>query len=128
MADRRVMLIEWVKQAWAELHKNHGDLIQQTFKRLHLSLAIDGSEDNEIKIKDLPNIKVGDWHLDLPAGKQENIYNALDPNAPNNLSINAPVDTTGETLPEYTLVDEADAKSNAWDSEQDCKHDMTDED
>lgn len=41
-------------------------MIQQTFRKLGLSLAIDGSEDKEISIKDMPNIEVGDWKLKDP--------------------------------------------------------------
>jgi hypothetical protein len=55
------MLVSWVAQAWEDLHKYDNHLIQQTFIDLGLSLPIDGSRDNEIKIKDLPGIQVGDW-------------------------------------------------------------------
>lgn len=64
VGDRRVMLTHWVGQAWRELHKDNGDLIRQTFRKLGLSLTVDGSEDTELKIRDLPNIEVGDWHLE----------------------------------------------------------------
>ena len=55
------MLVLQVAQAQEDLHKYDSDLIQQTFMDLGLSLLVDGSRDNEIKIKDLPDIEVGDW-------------------------------------------------------------------
>ena len=43
----------------------HGasELIRQTFRKLGLSLAVDGSEDAELSIRDLLGIVVGDWRL-----------------------------------------------------------------
>src|SRR5277367_2186230 len=55
------MLVSWVAQAWDNLHKYNSNLIRQTFTDLGLSLPTDGSRDKEIKIKDLPNVEVGDW-------------------------------------------------------------------
>lgn len=49
-------------QAWREFHKKNLDLIRQTFQKLRLSLAVDGSENNELSIKDIPHVKIGDWH------------------------------------------------------------------
>lgn len=63
MGDRRVMLTHWIGQAWREFHQNSSHIIRQTFRKLGLSLAVDGSEDAELSIKDLPNIEVGDWRL-----------------------------------------------------------------
>ncbi len=57
------MLTKWVGQAWRELHANNSELIRQTFCNLGLSLAVDGSEDEELSIRDLPGIDVGDWRL-----------------------------------------------------------------
>lgn len=54
------MLTKWVGQAWQELHIEKNELICQTFRKLGLSLAVDGSEDRELSIKDLPGIVVGD--------------------------------------------------------------------
>jgi hypothetical protein len=50
-----------VAQAQEDLYKYDSDLIRQTFTDLGLSLPTDGSQDNEIKIKDLPSIQVGNW-------------------------------------------------------------------
>ena len=124
VSDRRVMLTKWVGQAWEELHKDHGSLICQTFRRLGLSLAVDGSEDHEIKVKDIPDIEVGDWHLN--AGKQENVYNALDSDAVQDV-VDVPASTSVAGGASYVLESEADAMSE-WDSEQDGKHNLIDED
>jgi hypothetical protein len=32
-----------------------------TFRQIGISLNLDGSEDSEIKIRDVPDIEVGDW-------------------------------------------------------------------
>ena len=36
-------------------------MIQQAFIQVGLGLPIDGSQDYEIKIKDFPNVQVGNW-------------------------------------------------------------------
>ena len=61
--DRRFLLIQWVGQAWNELH---GDpafirLIRHTFRELGFSLNPNGSEDGELRIKNLPDLEIGDW-------------------------------------------------------------------
>ena len=55
--------VEWVGQAWRALHSQHTSTIRQTFRNLGLSLAVDGSEDEEIKVKDIPGLEVGDWRV-----------------------------------------------------------------
>ena len=128
VSDRRVMLTKWVGQAWTELHKDHGELIRQTFRRVGLSLAVDGSEDREIKVKDIPDIEVGDWHLNLPASMQEDVYNALDPDGTDDV-IDSSVSTTSTTQPLYVLEGEADAEDlSDWDAEQDGEHEFVEED
>lgn len=71
VGDRRIMLTEWVGQAWRELHAEQSGLIRRTFRKLGLSLAVDGSEDEEISIKDVPDIEVGDWRLTNPDDNEE---------------------------------------------------------
>ena len=62
VSDRRILMTEWVGKAWERLHIEHKDTIINTFQNVGLSLNPDGSEDHKLKIKDLPNITVGDWH------------------------------------------------------------------
>ena len=61
VGERRIMLTKWVGQAWRDLHITHAESIRQTFRQIGLSLAIDGSEGDQIKIRDLPGIQVGNW-------------------------------------------------------------------
>lgn len=61
VADRRVLLTEWVGRAWTQLHTEYKQTIIDTFRHVGLSLHPNGSEDHEIKIKDLDNIAVGDY-------------------------------------------------------------------
>jgi hypothetical protein len=43
------------------MHEIHKELIIKTFRQIGLSLNPDGSEDHELKIRNLPGIEVGDW-------------------------------------------------------------------
>jgi hypothetical protein len=61
VGDRRVLLTQWVAEAWKQLHVQYKDTIIQTFRRVGLSLNPDGSEDHEIRIKGLEKIEVGDF-------------------------------------------------------------------
>jgi Tc5 transposase DNA-binding domain len=62
VGDRRVLMTHWVAHAWEKVHKEHKDTIIRTFRQVGLSLNPDGSEDSELKIKDLPGIVVGDYN------------------------------------------------------------------
>jgi hypothetical protein len=59
--ERRILLTQWVGEAWEQIHRDHKETIIKAFRNLGLSLNPDGSEDSELKIKDLPNIEVGDY-------------------------------------------------------------------
>ena len=61
IGDRRIMITKWVGQTWRELHSKQSHVIVKAFQRLGLTLAIDGSEDEELYVKDIPDIQVGDW-------------------------------------------------------------------
>lgn len=73
VGDRRILLTRWVGQAWGEVHAQQSSLIRQTFRKLGLSLAVDGSEDHEISVKKKSNIEVGDWKLaqEMPGEEPE---------------------------------------------------------
>ena len=95
------MLTKWVGQAWRELHIEKSELIRQTFRKLGLSLAVDGSEDNELSIRDLPGIVVGDWRLKGDQADEQQVEEPeeIDQVTENANSGNKPVD------PEYVLDD-----------------------
>ena len=78
VGDRRVMLTKWVGQAWRELHAEKSDLIRSTFRKLGLSLAVDGSEDVELSIKDLPGMEVGDWRLTTDQVNEQLVENPVE--------------------------------------------------
>jgi hypothetical protein len=61
VGDWRVLLTKWVAAAWKRLHIEYKQVIINTFRNVGLSLNPDGSEDHEIKIKDLDGITVGDY-------------------------------------------------------------------
>ena len=65
-ADRRILITQWVGNAWETLHRDHKDTIIKTFRQTGLSLNPDGSDDRELKIRDLPGIEVGDWRRQEP--------------------------------------------------------------
>jgi hypothetical protein len=59
--DRRILMTKWVGEAWDILHREYKHTIIKTFRQTGISLNPDGSEDLEIKIRDVPDIEVGDW-------------------------------------------------------------------
>jgi hypothetical protein len=71
VSDRRVLLTHWVFKAFERVHLEHKDAIIKCFKNVGLSLAVNGSEDYLLKIRDLPNITFGDWQR-APEGTTEN--------------------------------------------------------
>ena len=61
VGDRRVLLTEWVAKAFERVHLEHKDAIIACFKNVGLSLLVDGSEDHLLKVRDCPNLTIGDW-------------------------------------------------------------------
>ena len=61
VAERRVLLTQWVGDAWDELHVKYKKTIIETFQRVGLTLNPNGSKDEKLKIKGLDGIKVGDF-------------------------------------------------------------------
>ena len=43
------------------MHAEDSDMIRQAFQQVGLGLPINGSQDHEIKIKDFPEVQVGNW-------------------------------------------------------------------
>jgi hypothetical protein len=43
------------------MHTEDSNIIQQAFQQVGLGLPIDRSRDYEIKIKDFPDVQVGNW-------------------------------------------------------------------
>ena len=112
VGDRWVMLTKWVGQAWRELHTKHASLIRQTFRKLGLSLAVDGSEDEELSIKDIPNVQVGDWALSV---NQEDIQEVRESDSDVNetmKSVEAEKVVSEDMEMEYVMEDELEDDVN----------------
>lgn len=73
VAERRVLVTKCVADAWEQFCTTRKPLIVQTFRNLGLSLPIDGSCDDELKIKGIApdDLKIGDWHRLAEEKKQE---------------------------------------------------------
>ena len=55
--QRRILLTAWIGEAWEKTCANR-DMIIRGFRKCGISVAVDGSEDNDINIKGLENYKV----------------------------------------------------------------------
>jgi len=71
VGDRRILLTHWVAQAYERVHLEHKDAIITCFKSVGLSLAVNGSEDHLLKVRDCPDLTIGDWQQ-VPNGIEEN--------------------------------------------------------
>lgn len=71
VGDRQIILTQWVKKVWQELHQEGTELIWRTFWKLDFSLEIDGFKDEELSIKDILNIEVGNWRLNTTSSSDE---------------------------------------------------------
>ena len=52
-SQRRVLTTKWVGEAWSKVGKMKDPIIR-SFKRCGLSVALDGSENDEVNIEGLP--------------------------------------------------------------------------
>ena len=55
--QRRILLTAWIGEAWEKTCANK-DMIIRGFRKCGISVAVDGSEDNDINIKELENYQV----------------------------------------------------------------------
>jgi len=65
VGDRRVMTTHCVGNAFDQFHSTKSHLISTSFRKLGLSLPIDGSSDHELDIKGFPQLEIGNWREDL---------------------------------------------------------------
>jgi hypothetical protein len=63
LSEKRIEITQWVGRTWKWLHEEKLPIIIKGFRVVGLTLAVDGSEDKELAIKDMPDLKVGDWRL-----------------------------------------------------------------
>ena len=100
VSQRRVLLTKWVGQAWEDMHAKDSDMIRQAFVQVGLGLPIDGSRDHEIKIKDFPDVQVGNWKDWQPreAREEEDIQSNLTPEEVEILASKMPVDDSDDIV------------------------------
>ncbi|RPA93736.1 hypothetical protein L873DRAFT_1703897, partial [Choiromyces venosus 120613-1] len=63
IAERRVLVTQAVGHAWDQFCLKHQELIVETFRKLGLTLPIDGSLDEELSVKGIDSslLRIGDW-------------------------------------------------------------------
>jgi hypothetical protein len=106
-----MLLIKWVGQAWEDMHAKDSDMIRQAFVQVGLGLPIDGSRDHEIKIKDFPDVQVGNWSDWQPkeAKEGEDIQSNLMPEEVEALASSMPVDDDNDIVDfEETIMVDAE--------------------
>ena len=62
-----------VADAWKKVYEEHKETVIKTFRQVGLSLNPDGSEDSELKIKDLLDIVVGDYNQPIIIPNEDTI-------------------------------------------------------
>ncbi len=67
--ERRVLITQWVGEAWVEMSKNE-DVSVRAFKKCGISTAADGSKDFEIHVEGLENYGCQD-------GNDDDLYEVL---------------------------------------------------
>ena len=65
VGDPRVMTTHCVGEAFNQFHSSKSHVIKNSFRKLGLSLPIDGSQDHELDIKGFTSIDIGNWKEDL---------------------------------------------------------------
>ena len=83
-------------------------MIRQAFVQVGLGLPIDGSRDHEIKIKDFPDVQVGNWKDWQPKeaikGEGEDIQSNLTPEELEILASRMPVDDSDDINKGETII------------------------
>jgi len=66
IAERRVLVTQAVGAAWEQFCEKHQGLVVSTFRKLGLTLPIDGSSDEELSVKGIDSslLEIGDWRRD----------------------------------------------------------------
>jgi len=59
------MTTHCIGKAFDQFHSTKSHLISTSFRKLGLSLPIDGSSDHELDIKGFSELEIGDWTQDL---------------------------------------------------------------
>lgn len=65
LGKRRILTTWCVGDAWYQFCIEKQELVQCAFRKLGLSLPIDGSTDSELDIKGFTGLEIGDWRQDV---------------------------------------------------------------
>lgn len=70
VGDRRVLTTWCVGDAWYQfgIEPEKQEIIRRVFRKVGLSLPVDGSADHELDIKGFQDIEIGDWRQELEIG------------------------------------------------------------
>ena len=72
-SERRILFTKWVGKAWEELSANT-EMVKRSFLKCGISVPIDGSRDDDINIKDLPDYKVKNSSDETPESDDEDPF------------------------------------------------------
>lgn len=64
VGDRRVLTTCAVGDAWYQFAVEKQEIIKRVFRKVGLSLPIDGSADHELDVKGFEKLEIGDWRRD----------------------------------------------------------------
>ncbi|KAG0125363.1 hypothetical protein HOY82DRAFT_543191 [Tuber indicum] len=62
VSHRRILTTSCVGDAFYKFHLEKGDIIRRVFRKVGLSLPVDGRSDSELDIKGFSGLDIGDWH------------------------------------------------------------------
>ena len=73
IAECRVLVTQAVGAAWEQFCEKHQGLVVQTFRKLGITLPIDGSSDGELSVKGIDSslLEIGDWRREQNATSSE---------------------------------------------------------
>src|SRR6266516_4341992 len=126
LSERRIEITQWVGRTWKWLHEEKLPIITKGFRVVGLTLAVDGSEDKDLAIKDMPDLKVGDWRLpETPAIEEVEFCVAGDGKEKGAVTDNE-VGEAGETQEVEVDMNGNDILPPTWD-DKDC-YQLTEDD
>ena len=70
IAERRILVTHAVGEAWEKFGQTYQELVVTTFRKLGLTLPINGSCDDELSIKGIDPLllRIGDWRIEEGGG------------------------------------------------------------
>lgn len=73
IAECRVLVTQAVGAAWEQFCEKHQGLVVQTFRKLGITLPIDGSSDGELSVKGINSslLEIGDWRREQNATSRD---------------------------------------------------------